>query len=322
MICQYSDCFYNKILDKAGVSLYNNGSDFCKVVIILLTQDINSHDGFVYDLRLYFGVSYPQPHLHRSAELIHIVSGKVELTVNSSVFTVKEGESALVLPYRPHRFECEPGTVFTVHVFSRDCAPEFFRLLGNRSSPNPVFLSDTDSRSYYLHRFGADSAALLEISGTRLALGHTSDFCGHYEFSGKAPEISNGARLGMISALEGMLSGFLEKNDLNDRRDDTLVERVLAYVSEHCCEDLTLASAAAEIGYEPHYLCRCMKQSISLNFRSIVNSFRIEKAKELLGNTDIPITEVSQLCGFGTFRTFNRAFRVSLGMTPSEYRNG
>ncbi len=288
---------------------------------LLLTQNTNSLDGFIYDLRLYIGMSFPQPHLHRSAELIHVVSGRVELTVNSSVSAVNAGESALVLPYRLHSFECGEDTICAVHVFSHDCAPEFYRLLGNRSSADPVFVPDADSAACYLRRFGADPSVCASHSREVLPLGHTFSFGDiQPELTAKAPEISSGTRLGLISALEGILSGFLDKSDLTDRRDDSLIEKVLSYVGEHSGEDLTLASAAAAIGYEPHYLCRCMKKSIDLNFRSIVNSFRIEQAKELLGSTDIPSTEISHMCGFGSSRTFNRVFRQFTGMSPTDYR--
>lgn len=288
----------------------------------MLTQNENSHSGFVYDLRIYFNMSFQQPHLHRSAELIHVVSGRVRLNINAAETSVSAGESALVLPYRLHSFECEPGTVCVVHVFSHDCAPEFYRLLGNRSAANPVFVSDDNSREYYLRRFGADPADYAGHDCEILPIGHSFDFGGEYEYPATAPEISAGARLGMISALEGMLVGYLEKPDLTDRRGDSLIERVLSYVGEHCLEDLTLASTAAAIGYEPHYLCRCLKKSIDLNFRSIVNSFRIEQAKELLGNTELPVTEISHICGFGSLRTFNRAFRGFTSVSPTDYREG
>lgn len=39
----------------------------------MINQDMNSRDGFVYDARLYYGMSFLYPHLHRSAEIIHVI---------------------------------------------------------------------------------------------------------------------------------------------------------------------------------------------------------------------------------------------------------
>ena len=64
-----------------------------------------------------------------------------------------------------------------------------------------------------------------------------------------------------------------------------------------------------------------MKRYTDIGFRTLVNSFRVEHAKELLSGTSMQTTAIAEICGFGSLRTFNRVFRQFTKITPGEYRN-
>ena len=72
----------------------------------MINQDMNSRDGFVYDARLYYGMSFLYPHLHRSAEIIHVIKGEILVDINAVRTHVPAGKCVLILPYRLHSFEC------------------------------------------------------------------------------------------------------------------------------------------------------------------------------------------------------------------------
>ena len=118
----------------------------------MINQDMNSRDGFVYDARLYYGMSFLYPHQHRSAEIIHVIKGEILVDINAVRTHVPAGKCVLILPYRLHSFECAPDALFMVHVFSHDCAPEFFPLLGSRTSQSPVFDAPEENIAYYLKK--------------------------------------------------------------------------------------------------------------------------------------------------------------------------
>ena len=52
----------------------------------------------------------------------------------------------------------------------------------------------------------------------------------------------------------------------------------------------------------------------------MVNLYRIEKAVELIQNSNNSFTEISLQCGFSTIRNFNRTFKSILNITPSDYK--
>jgi AraC-like DNA-binding protein len=69
-----------------------------------------------------------------------------------------------------------------------------------------------------------------------------------------------------------------------------------------------------------YYISHVMSQKLNIGFNDYVNSLRISSACRLLRKSDRSITEISELVGFNTLRTFNRAFFKQMGVTPSDYR--
>ena len=57
-----------------------------------------------------------------------------------------------------------------------------------------------------------------------------------------------------------------------------------------------------------------------MNFRTLLNSFRVERSKELLRKTQDKIIDIALECGFSCERSFHRAFLSIMGTTPGEYR--
>ena len=48
--------------------------------------------------------------------------------------------------------------------------------------------------------------------------------------------------------------------------------------------------------------------------------FRIDKAKSLLTDTDMTVTDIARECGYSSYNYFVRQFKTAEGMSPSEYR--
>ena len=70
----------------------------------------------------------------------------------------------------------------------------------------------------------------------------------------------------------------------------------------------------------PFALSRIFSGTFHMNFNKYLNITRLEYVRYLLEYTDQSITEAYENAGFGSQRTFNRAFREHFHMTPKEYR--
>jgi AraC-like DNA-binding protein len=64
-----------------------------------------------------------------------------------------------------------------------------------------------------------------------------------------------------------------------------------------------------------------MGSKLQIGFNDYINSLRVSNACKYLVKSEKSITEISEIVGFNTLRTFNRAFVKQMGTTPSKYRN-
>lgn len=102
-----------------------------------------------------------------------------------------------------------------------------------------------------------------------------------------------------------------------------ILERVFSFIHENFSDpEITLEEAADVAALSKFYFTRYFKRQTGQTFHSYLNRVRIDKAKEYLVETDKTITDISLLCGFSSFNTFNRLFKLYNDITPSGYRMG
>jgi len=77
---------------------------------------------------------------------------------------------------------------------------------------------------------------------------------------------------------------------------------------------------ARELGYSEGYLSHIFSEALGTTMPAYVNTLRIRKAMELLRRGSISVSDAALELGFGSIRSFNRAFRKETGMTPAKWR--
>jgi len=90
--------------------------------------------------------------------------------------------------------------------------------------------------------------------------------------------------------------------------------------------DLNIVTLASRLGVTQHRLRSLINQTLGYkNFSAFVNAYRIDDMKVALSNpkkAHLPILTLALDCGFNSLSSFNRIFKLSENMTPTEYRNG
>lgn len=104
-----------------------------------------------------------------------------------------------------------------------------------------------------------------------------------------------------------------------DRSD--IILPALNYIDEHYREDFSVAVLAEISGVSQQYLCRKFRQTMNLRPNEYVSCRRIQEAKRLLTETDIPAAEVARLSGFADAGYFCTVFRKLEKLTPTQYRS-
>lgn len=116
------------------------------------------------------------------------------------------------------------------------------------------------------------------------------------------------------------------KEDISDTSSSQkLVEKLELYLKEsqvYCNHDLTREELALEMGTNRQYLIEAIKEQTGKTYNEYIYSFRLKYAYDLIVNDKTkPISEVYLEAGFLTKGTFNRAFKDTFGMTPTELKN-
>lgn len=100
-----------------------------------------------------------------------------------------------------------------------------------------------------------------------------------------------------------------------------IVRRAMEFMREHFAEKLTLQDVADHCYVSSWHLSKLLSRHSDKNFYDILNSLRIEKAKELLKDPQCRIGDISEAVGYVDTAHFSRVFKRLEGISANEYRN-
>lgn len=126
----------------------------------------------------------------------------------------------------------------------------------------------------------------------------------------------------VLSGYTGALLGeLLQLTALTDRNvDDSLLDKLILFLLENYTRDLTLEETAKALGYSKFYISRLVSAAFGTNFRTLLNTYRVSMAQNLLVTSAKTISQIADTCGFQNQSSFNRVFLQQCGITPSRYR--
>lgn len=247
-------------------------------------QTINTCGNYSYNAFIYEDLSL-EPHFHGNYELICVLEGSASVSVNGLPQLLYRGEWLLISPYAVHALQLQASKVW-VGVFSED------------------FISSFAGKNRYLH-FGKFRCAPTVDSFLREHLLHT----------GQIPRYLHIACLYMVCS-ECVTGAPV----LGSRQDQKFMHSVIAYITDHLDQNLSLQSVSDTLNYEYHYFSTLFHRCFGMHFSAFVNLFRFEQACGMLSGKELEISDVCSRCGFGSIRNFNRVFKKLSGVTPSQYR--
>lgn len=94
----------------------------------------------------------------------------------------------------------------------------------------------------------------------------------------------------------------------------------VAYMHENLAQGVQLEELAQIAGLSPHHFAKMFKQNTGSAPHAFFMTLRMEKARELLAKTTLPVSEVAALVGYSAPSTFARLFNAHVGSTPLRYR--
>jgi len=100
-----------------------------------------------------------------------------------------------------------------------------------------------------------------------------------------------------------------------------VIAKAKQFIREHHTEDLSLGQVAQAVHTSIFYFCKLFRKVTGTTFTEFVSRTRLEKAKNLLLNPNLRISEIAFEVGFQSLTHFNRVFKNVVGESPTEYRS-
>lgn len=231
-------------------------------------------------------------HLHKEIEIIYVTEGQCVAHADRFCVSMKTGDLFISFPNQIHYYEnSEPG-IYNVLILS----PNLFFGVKN-------LFKDFIPENNVLH-IPAESEALEFLKKT-------------YTPDGEYPDTKIAGYLNLL------MCEILPRLSLKPRlqSNNSTLKSILGYCSAHYSEDITLDNVSEELHLSKYYISRLLNSKINISFNDYINTLRINEACDLLFDTDKKIADISEDVGFGTIRSFNRAFQRIMKMTPIQYRD-
>lgn len=120
--------------------------------------------------------------------------------------------------------------------------------------------------------------------------------------------------------LERLFTQFVEMSGGNQKETAISVPRLQSYLNDHISEELSLDRIAREFFIDKFFLCKSYKQQTGIGLWNYLMKIRMERAADLLVNTQQKVHVIAQQVGYQDSSYFSSVFRKFHGLTPKEYR--
>lgn len=246
------------------------------------------------------GIHNSGDHLHQFFEFELVREGEIEITVDGETVTAGAGDIAIIPPFRIHSFNTPKYVKQLICVITNSFLTDFISLAELcQKRKTHVFHASAPLWSFLIESNFYDTRTKKTFDVVRDA-----NYI-HY----------------LRSVFYLIISEYINTVPVSGSSHvDNTLSKILIYISENYDKDISLKSVGLALGYSPKYVSNCLKDIPGMGFRSLINSLRVEKAKNLLSSTDKYSLDIAYECGFVAQASFHRAFREIVGTTPQKYR--
>lgn len=122
---------------------------------------------------------------------------------------------------------------------------------------------------------------------------------------------------------ELIISLFRQKNIESGQQGSPknhIISLALDYIEKNLAGPITIESIAQQCKVTPQHLCRVFKEALDIRPFEYINRKRIQKAKELLIESQLPVSEIGLAVGYGDCSYFSAVFKKIENITPRDFR--
>lgn len=241
---------------------------------------------------------------HYDIELLWLLSGQIEMSVEGAVYHLFEDDLILINSNFGHAtFATKPGSIaMRLHI-----SPYFFISQGLDLSQGQFELNSTKVKfnpEYVKLRKNMAELQLLKVN----------------------PEQANPLKhnVAMYNIAKYIVNFFVEdysnKVSYSYKRENDTMDKVVRFIEKNYTKGITLEQLARKSNYSKSYLSKLFKTELGINFYEYLTRVRLQTAIRMLAATDYSISEISLKNGFSDIKAFNNMFKKHFSITPTAYR--
>lgn len=246
-------------------------------------------------------------HWHQELEIIYVRSGKLDVSIEGTVYEGRSGDIYFVNPGELHYMETD---TIPIDYYTILFPVELVSFQASDLVENDIMRPFREKRKLLKHDVKDQVLAerMRELLNEMIELNEAREGMYQLRTKGKLVEL-----FAELVEKQCFYTPVLRKN--SDLQRD-----IISYIQGHYTEKLTLEMLAVEFHLSEKYISRYFKERFSISFMQYVSHLRMERAKELLRGTDLSITEVALSSGYPSVNFFIRSFKTENQMTPLQYR--
>lgn len=230
---------------------------------------------------------------HENAEFLYIAKGSGVLCCDSSEYPVKEGAICAV-------------SSLELHYTKTDSRLEYYCLI-----PDSAFLLQNGIDTSHLEFCHVIESDKISAAFSRFISAYLS------KDSFREAKIRLGALNLILEIAENYSS---QKKASGSAKSLDRLKKAISYINGHMAERISADDVARAASLSKYYFLREFKALTGQTLVDFVNNLRCEKARAMLAQGELSVSEIASLCGFNGASYFSRVFYESAGLTPKEYR--
>ena len=246
-------------------------------------------------------------HYHPEIELVYIKQGKGTLFAGDFIGTFEEGNLFLIGKNIPHMFQSSSKNFSEAYVLHLN--QSFFEAIESNKEEFQYIrlIHNLSERGATFHRFKKNKIEnlLFQLRELPVPLQAINILQVFYSLSVH----SNNTYLGSVN--------WLNHHQVSDQR----LSEVMEFLMLNFKEDISLEKIAGIAGMNKTAFCRFFKQHTGKSFITYLNELRINYSCKLLKevHSNYSISKSCFASGFNSLSYYNRIFKKTIGLTPSEY---
>lgn len=243
-------------------------------------------------------------HWHNSVEIIYVLKGMVNISIDTDNYSIFENEIEIINTNESHRIHSDEDNLVLIFHIDSSFLEKYYKDIDNIFFYTNTSKEDSQEGEEYLILKKLLAEILCEMVQRQ------------EDYDEEIESILIKLLFHIINNFHYLISG---ESDLSKEQFDRY-HRISKYIFSNYNNNITLQDIAKKEFLSPDYLSHDFKNATGYSFTDLLNLTRVEEAMKLLLDSNMSLTEISEEVGFSHTRYLNKHFKNYYHLTPLQFR--